>query len=188
MPLPIIVWAAGCLLAVWAGYSYNLLVHARTKVRDGMSDVDAQLKSRHDLVPNLNELVRGYADRGNDAMRAAAAQRSRAIAALRTTDVEAAENKLAAEISRVLEVAEDFPQLKGSARLLALSDHLRAIEDEIQGASSLYNANVEFYNTRAQRLPTSLVAMWMKPKTFPFLEFETVRFNAGLTRVGEFAA
>lgn len=188
MPLPIFAGAAACLLAVWAGYSYNFLIHARTKVREGMSGVDVQLKLRHDLVPNLNEVVRAYADHEHDAMREAAAQRSRAISARRTPDVEIAENTLAADISRVLAVAEDYPQLKAAERFLALSDELRAIEDEIQAARELYNANVEFYNTRAQRIPLSLVAMWMTPKSFQYLQLNPVEFDIGFARVGEFAA
>jgi LemA protein len=188
MSLPIVVGAAVCLVAVWAGYSYNFLVHARAKVREGMSGVDVQLKLRHDLVPNLNEVVRAYAEHEDAAMRAAAAQRSRAIAARHTEAVERAENTLASDISRVLAVAEANPQLKAADRFLALQDDLRAIEDEIQAARQLYNANVEFYNTGAQRLPASLVAMWMTPKTFGYLRLDPIEFNLGITRVGEFAA
>jgi LemA protein len=188
MPLPIFVGAAASLLAVWAAYSYNFLIHARTKVREAMSGVDVQLKLRHDLVPNLNDVVRGYADHENEAMRAAAAQRSRAIAAKSAPDVAAEENTLASEISRVLAVAEEYPQLKAADRFLALSDELREIEDEIQAARALYNENVEFYNSRAQSLPISLIAMWMKPQSFGYLELDPVEFNAGLTVVGEFAA
>jgi LemA protein len=188
MPLPIAVGVAASLLAVWTGYSFNFLVHARTKVREGMSGVDVQLKLRHDLVPNLNEVVRAYSDHESDAMRAAAAQRSRAIAAKRTADVEVAENTLASEISRVLAIAENYPRLRAAAQFLELSEELRAIEDEIQAARELYNANVEFYNTRAQRLPTSLIAMWMTPRSFGYLQFDAVDFDAAPSRMGEFAA
>jgi LemA protein len=188
MPLPIAVGAAACLLAAWTGYSYNFLVHARAKVREGMSGVDVQLRLRHDLVPNLNQVVRVYADHESEAFRAVAAQRSRAIAAKRTQEVEVAENTLASELSRVVALAENYPQLKAAEQFLELSDELRAIEDEIQAARALYNANVEFYNTRAQRLPTSLVAMWMTPRSFGYLDLDPVEFDAVPTGVGEFAA
>src|SRR4051812_19609652 len=132
MSLPVAVLSGACLISVWTVYSYNFLVHARAKVREAMSGVDVQLKLRHDLAPNLNEVVRAYARHENEAMRTLAAQRSRAIAAHRTADVELAENTLAAELSRVIAVAEDNPRLKAAAKFLALSSELRAIEDEIQ--------------------------------------------------------
>lgn len=188
MTLPVIVLAAVCLIAVWAAYSYNFLVHARTKVREGMSGVDVQLKLRHDLVPNLNEVVRAYADHENVAVRAAAAQRSRAIAAKRTADVEIHENALATEISRLLAVAEDCPSLRAEAKFAQLADELAAVEDEIQAARELYNANVEFYNSRAQRIPTSLIAMLFTPKSFSYLRLDPVEFDVVPARVGEFAA
>ncbi|MBJ7355175.1 MAG: LemA family protein [Thermoleophilaceae bacterium] len=188
MPLPIFAGAAASLLAVWAGYSYNYLIHARTKVREGMSGVDVQLKLRHDLVPNLNEAVRAYAEHEQEALRAAAAHRCRAIAAQSPTDIEVAENALAAEVSRLLAVAEQNPHLKAADRFIALSAELRAIEDEIQAARTLYNANVEFYNSRAQRIPLSLVAMWMTPKSFQYLRLDPIDFDLGRSRVGEFAA
>jgi LemA protein len=188
MPLPVIVGTAACLLAVWAAYTYNFLIHARAKVREGLSGVDVQLKLRHDLVPNLNEVVHAYADHESAVLRATSAQRSQAIAATRPEDVEVAENALAAEISRVLAVAEDNPRLKAAEKFLALSDELATIEDEIQASRELYNANVAFYNSRAQRIPTSLVALWMTPKSFSYLRLDPVDFNASLPRVGEFAA
>ena len=115
MTLPVIVSAAVGLFAVWAIYTYNFFVHARTKVREGMSGVDVQLRLRHDLVPNLNEVVRAYAEHERELMRAAAAHRSRAIAADRPEDVESAENALAEDLSRLIAVAEEYPQLKAAA-------------------------------------------------------------------------
>jgi LemA protein len=188
MPLPIIAAAAAVLLIVWVIYTYNFLIHARTKVREAMSGVDVQLKLRHDLVPNLNEVVRAYADHEQEVMRAAAAQRSRAIAATRPEDVEVAENALAEELTKLMAVAEDYPQLKAAEKFVALADELATIEDEIQASRELYNANVEFFNTRVQTLPASLVAMWMTPKAFDYLRLQPVEFDALRPRVGEFAA
>ncbi|MGH2959970.1 MAG: LemA family protein [Solirubrobacterales bacterium] len=188
MTLPVVALAAVGLFAVWAIYTYNFLIHARTKVREGMSGVDVQLKLRHDLVPNLNEVVRAYAKHEQDVLRAAAALRSRAIEASRQEDVEQAENALAGELTKLLAVAEEYPQLKAEEKFIALADELARIEDEIQAARELYNANVEFFNTRAQSAPASFVAMWMAPKEFAFLRLDPVQFDAAVPRVGEFAA
>lgn len=183
-----IVLAAAGLLAVWAVYTYNFLVHARAKVREAMSGVDVQLKLRHDLVPNLNEVVRGYADHEHEAMRTAAARRCQAIAAQRPQEIEEMENALAADVSRVLVVAERYPDLKASREFIELAEQLRGVEDEVQAARELYNANVEFYNSRAQRVPTVLVATWMKPRTFMYLRLEAIEFDPVVESVGEFAA
>jgi LemA protein len=188
MTLPVIVSAAVGLFAVWAIYTYNFFVHARTKVREGMSGVDVQLRLRHDLVPNLNEVVRAYAEHEQDLMRAAAAHRSRAIDAARPEDIEVAENALAEDLSRLIAVAEEYPQLKAADRFIALAEELALIEDEIQAARELYNANVEFFNSRAQSIPASLIAMWMKPSAFAYLRLDPVEFDAVAPRVGEFAA
>jgi LemA protein len=188
MTLPVIVSAAVGLFAVWAIYTYNFFVHARTKVREGMSGVDVQLRLRHDLVPNLNEVVRAYAEHEQELLRSAAAHRSRAIDAERPDDLEAAENALAEDLSKLIAVAEQNPQLKAAEKFIALAEELALIEDEIQAARALYNANVEFFNTRAQSIPASLIAMWMRPSAFAYLRLDPVDFDAVAPRVGEFAA
>lgn len=188
MTLPVIVSAAVGLFAVWAIYNYNFFIHARAKVREGMSGVDVQLKLRHDLVPNLNEVVRAYVEHEQELMRAAAAHRSRAIAADRPEDIEAAENALAEDLTKLIAVAEEHPQLKAAEKFIALAAELALIEDEIQAAHELYNANVEFFNTRAQSIPGSLIAMWMTPSAFAYLRLDPVEFDAVALRVGEFAA
>jgi LemA protein len=188
MPLPILAGAVLVLIAAWAVYTFNFLVHARTKVREAMSGVDVQLKLRHDLVPNLNEVVSGYLAHEHEALRTAAAWRSRAIAASRPQDVEQAENSLAAGVSGVLAVAEGYPELKASSEFLELATRLREIEDEVQAARELYNSNVEFYNSRAQQLPASLIATWMRPRSFMYLRLDAIEFDAVLASMGEFAA
>lgn len=188
MSLPQVALVATLGVAVWAAYTYNFLVHARTKVHEAMSGVDVQLKLRHDLVPNLNELVRGYAQHESATMRAAAALRAKAIAARRASEIEVVENNLAHEVSRLVAVAEENPTLKAAPRYEQLAVELREVEDEIQAARALYNANVEFYNSRAQRIPSSLVATFMKPRGFGYLRLDAINLDPALSGVGEFAA
>lgn len=188
MSLPQVALVAAFALAIWAAYTYNFLVHARTKVHEAMSGVDVQLKLRHDLVPNLNELVRGYTDHESATLRAVAALRAQAIAARRSSEIEAIENQLAREVSRLLAVAEDNPVLKAAPEYAQLAEELSGIEDEIQAARELYNANAEFYNTRAQRFPAMLVAGFMKPRGFGYLRLDPIDLHPVTARVGEFAA
>jgi LemA protein len=172
----------------WGLYTYNVLVHARAKVREGLSGVDVQLKLRHDLAPNLVETVRGYAAHEQETLRMIAAHRSEAIAATQPGDVEKAENGLAQELSRALLLAEVNPGLKASADFARLVDELSEIEDEVQASRALYNSNVEYYNSRAQAFPTFLVANWMHPSSFDYLNLQAVDFGTDDALVGEFAA
>jgi LemA protein len=168
------VFAAVVVIIVWAIYTYNFLVHARNKVGEGLSGIDVQLKQRHDLVPNLVETVRAYADHESTVLKEASAGRAAAIEATAPRDVEHAENRLARQILGLFAVAENYPDLKASAQFKALMEEVTEVENEIQSARGLYNDNVEFYNSHAQAFPASLVGGWMKPSQFEFLHFDTL--------------
>lgn len=182
------------LVAIWVAYTYNFMVHARAKVRESFSGIDVQLRQRHDLVPNLVEAVRGYAahesatQQAVSALRTVPELRAAAISATNADDLERAENGLARELRQLLLLGESYPTLKASDHFKRMVAELTEIENEIQGARQLYNSNVEFYNSRAQSLPTAAVAAWMKPAKFEFLHFDAVDL-AGLDVVlTEFAA
>lgn len=182
------------LVAIWVAYTYNFMVHARAKVRESLSGIDVQLGQRHDLVPNLVEAVRGYAAHESAAQQAAAVLRivpelrSAALSATTADELERAENGLARELRQLLLLGEGYPALKASEQFKRLMSELTEVEDEIQAARQLYNSNVEFYNSRAQSLPTVVVATWMRPAKFDFLHFDAVDL-AGIDVVfKEFAA
>lgn len=188
MDFLIAVLAAALLAIVWAIYSYNFLVHARNKVREAFSGVDVQLKQRHDLVPNLVESVRAYVDHEQSVLHAAAEGRAAAIEASSPHAVEQAENRLVRNILNLFAVAENYPELKASDHFKSLIDEVTEVETEIQAARGLYNDNVEFYNSRAQSFPTSLVAGWMKPSDFAFLHFDTLETDDAVSLTKGLAA
>lgn len=182
------------LVAIWVAYTYNFMVHARAKVRESFSGIDVQLGQRHDLVPNLVEAVRGYAahesatQQAVSTLRTVPALRAAAISATTADDLERAENGLARELRQLLLLGESYPTLKASDQFKRMVAELTEIEDEIQGARRLYNSNVEFYNSRAQSLPTAAVATWMKPAKFEFLHFDAVDLAGIDVVLAEFAA
>lgn len=179
------------LFAIWVAYTYNFMVHARAKVRESLSGIDVQLKQRHDLVPNLVESVRGYAEHERAAQQSAIVLRAvpdLRSAAISPDDLERAENGLARELRKLLLIGEGYPTLKASDHFKRLVFELTEIEDEIQGARQLYNSNVEFYNSRAQSLPTAVVANWMRPTKFDFLHFDAVDLAGIDVVLTEFAA
>lgn len=182
------------LLAIWVAYTYNFMVHSRAKVRESFSGIDVQLGQRHNLVPNLVEAVRGYADHERaaqdsvTALRTVPALRAAAISATTADDLERAENGLARELRALLLVGESYPTLRASDHFKHMVAELAEIENEIQSARQLYNSNVEFYNSRAQSLPTAVVAAWMKPAKFDFLHFDGVDLAGIDVVLTEFAA
>lgn len=182
------------LFAIWAAYTYNFMVHARAKVRESLSGIDVQLKQRHDLVPNLVNAVRAFADHESAtqqsavALRTVPALRIAAMSATSSEDMQRAENGLARELRKLLILGEGYPTLKASEQFKRLLTELTEIEDDIQGARQLHNSNVEFYNSHAQSLPTMFVASWMAPSKFDFLHFDAVDPAGVKTVFEEFAA
>jgi LemA protein len=166
--------AAGAvfLLAAWAVFSYNALVKARNKVGESWSGIDVQLERRHDLVPNLVETVKGYAAHEHDTFVETARARAEAVAANGIPETERTEARLGAALGSVQALAESYPELKAARSFQALQAQLAQIEDEIQAARRIYNANVQEYNTRIQVFPNSLIARRLSFRTRGFLELE----------------
>lgn len=179
---------AAVLLAAWAIYTYNFLIHARNKVAEAYSGIDVQLKQRHDLVPNLVKTVRAYADHEHKVFEAVTAIRNQALEAHEPKAVERVENKLARQMHSVIVLAERYPDLKASEHFQKLADQLVEVEDEIQASRALYNANVQFYNSRAQSIPAAVIADHLSPRAFPYLDFDYVETDGNSLTAGKFAA
>jgi LemA protein len=150
----------GCLVAatVWTALTYNVLVRSRNRVDEAWSDVDVQLRRRHDLVPNLVEVVTAYADHEQHVMSAVEEARDDAAAAADGAGRERAETELSDSLSQVRMVVERYPELAASESFLRLQRQLAEVENEIRAARRIYNSNAEQYNSRVQSLPSSLVA------------------------------
>jgi LemA protein len=146
------------LFAVWFVATSNSFVRARNKVDEAWSGVDVQLKRRHDLVPNLVETVKGYAQHERETLTAVTEARAEAVAASDPDRVAHAEAKLTSALGGIRAVAEQYPQLRASESFQQLEAQLAGLENEIQAARRIYNANVQAYNTRIQIFPNSLVA------------------------------
>jgi LemA protein len=146
------------LIALWVVLTNNSFVRARNKVDEAWSGVDVQLKRRHDLVPNLVETVRGYATHEAATLASVTHARAAAMSAGSRADRSDAEAALTSALDGVRVVAEQYPELRASQNFRALQAELGELEDQIQAARRIYNANVNAYNTRIQLFPNSLVA------------------------------
>jgi LemA protein len=146
------------LIALWAVLANNSFIRARNKVDESWSGIDVQLKRRHDLVPNLVDTVKGYAAHEKATLSAVTEARSAAMSAGTNAERSAAEAQLTGALDGIRIVAEDYPELRASESFRALQARLSELEDQIQAARRIYNANVNAYNTRIQLFPNSVVA------------------------------
>lgn len=154
----IAVLAGIVVLGVWLVLAYNGLVAARNRAAESWSGVDVQLKRRHDLVPNLVETVAGYADHERATLDQVVTARAQAqAAATDPADRAEAERRLSTGLAAVNALAEQYPDLKAAAPFQQLQAQLAEIEDEIQAARRIYNADVRLYLTRKQSFPTMLM-------------------------------
>lgn len=161
-------------LAVVTLVIYNGLVQLKVRAESAWSDIDVQLKRRHDLVPNLVETVKGYAGHERGTLESVVEARSRAMSAQGPASRAAAENMLTGALKSLFALAEAYPQLRAAENFAQLQQQLAGIEDGIQNARRYYNAVVRDLNTKIQQFPSNLVA-----RTFGFREREFFEIDDG---------
>src|SRR3954462_9635396 len=137
---------------------YNSLVQLRVRADNAWSDIDVQLKRRHDLIPNLVETVKGYATHEKGTFENIAKFRSQAMQASSPADKAVAENQLTGALKSLFAVAENNPHLRASEEFTQLQGLLSQSEDSIQNSRRYYNAVVRDLNTKIQTFPTNILA------------------------------
>ena len=146
------------LIGLWLVMTYNGLVTLRQRCRQAFSDIDVQLKQRHDLVPNLVETVKGYASQEREVFSNIAEARAALGGARTPADRIAANDQLSGALSRLLVVVENYPVLKSNENFIRLQDELAGTENRIAVERRKYNQTVQQYNTYIQLFPNNLVA------------------------------
>ncbi len=145
-------------LVVLIGLMYNSLVQLKVRADSAWSDIDVQLKRRHDLIPNLVETVKGYAAHEKGVFENVAKFRSMAMSATTPEERGQAEGQLTQALRGLFAVAENYPQLQASQEFTQLQGSLNEVENSIQNARRYYNAVVRDLNTRIQSFPTNILA------------------------------
>ena len=158
-------WTALLVILALSGCGYNTLVSQGEACDAAWSEVDNQLQRRNDLVPNLVETVKGYAKQEQEVLVKVTEARSRVAGAGTPADKIQASNELSGALSRLLVVAERYPDLKSNQNFLKLQDELAGTENRLAVARMRYNESVRTYNTSSKRFPTVLIA-----KLFGFAE------------------
>jgi LemA protein len=166
--LIVIVVVVGFFIAM-----YNGLIRLRVRADASWSDIDVQLKRRHDLIPNLVETVKGYAAHEKGTFENIAKYRSAAMSATSPADRAAAEGQLTQALRGLLAVAENYPQLRASEQFTALQGQLSQTEDNIQNARRYYNAVVRDFNTKLQTFPTNVFGSMLGFQPRQYFELET---------------
>src|SRR5712692_8641357 len=168
-----IVIAIVVLVLLWLVFTYNGLVAARNRTQEAWSEIDVELKRRHDLIPNLVQTVQGYMTHERGTLEAVTNARAGAVSAGATGDpakIGAAEDMLSQSIRSLFAVSENYPDLKAISAFTNLQEQLTATEDKIEFSRRFYNGNVRDYNIKLQTLPTSLIAGALGFKPFGFFQ------------------
>ena len=184
-----VVVAIVVIVGLWFVFTYNGLVAARNRTQEAWSEIDVELKRRHDLIPNLVNTVQGYMGHERGTLEAVTNARAAAVAAGATGDpakIGQAENMLSQSLRSLFAVSENYPDLKAIAAFTNLQETLTATEDKIEFSRRFYNGNVRDYNISLQTLPTSLIAGMLGFKAFAFFQADegdravpVVGFNQG---------
>ena len=160
-----------CLVIVglWAVMAYNRLVTLRNRIANAFAQIDVQLKRRHDLVPNLVEVARGYLQHEASTLQAVVAARGQAVQAAHSARSQplnaahlgalaAAESALGSGLGRLLAVAESYPELQANEQMRALHEELTSTENRIGFARQAFNDQVLEFNDAATQFPALIVA------------------------------
>jgi LemA protein len=169
----LIVLAILVILIFWVVGMYNGLVRLRNQVKNAWSQIDVQLKRRHDLIPNLVETAKGYMKHERETLESITQARSHAVEASGVADQAKAEGELNNALSRFMLVVENYPDLKASQNFLSLQEELSSTENKVGFARQFYNDQVQTFNIKIESVPTNIIAGMFNFKQAEFFEIET---------------
>jgi LemA protein len=173
-----IVLGVVAILILWGIGVFNALVRLKNRVKEGWSDIDVQLKRRHDLIPNLVESVKGYMKHERELLENVTKYRAQAMDAQKNGDTKAlgaAEGMLGGMLGKLAIAVEAYPDLKANQNVAQLMDELSDTENKIQAARRFYNGQVRDFNTKIETFPNSVVGSILNLKKFDFFEIEDAK-------------
>ena len=168
----IIVLGVIALVVLFFVAQYNRLIRLNISVDEAWAQIEVQLKSRADLIPNLVETVKGYAAHEQSTFDAVVTARAKATTASTVADTAAADGMLTQALRGLLAVAEAYPDLKASANFISLQEELATTENKVAFSRQFYNDNVRELNTAVKTVPTNFFAGFAKVTEREFYEVE----------------
>ena len=168
---------------------YNRLVTLRNRVKNAFAQIDVQLTRRHDLIPNLVEAVKGYIKHERETLEAVIQARNTAIAGLKMAEANpsnakamqelgTAETALTGALSRLMVVAEAYPELKANQNMMQLTEELSSTENRVAFSRQGFNDSVMDYNNACEMFPSGVIARTFRFKPAAMLEIEDVAKRA----------
>lgn len=154
---------------------YNGLIRLKNRVAEAWSDIDVQLKRRYDLIPNLVETVKAYAQHERETLENVIKARNEAMSMQNSSDIAGklqAENNLSSTLKSIFALSENYPDLKANQNFLELQKELSDTENKIQAARRFYNGNVRDFNTKIQVFPSNIIAKMFGFANRSFFEIE----------------
>jgi len=158
------------VLLLWGIAAYNGLVRVKNQVANAWRQIDVQLKRRHDLIPNLVEVVKDYMSYEQETLRQVIEARNRAVAATGPDTAIPAETALTGALGRLFALFENYPQLKANENVSRLMEELSSTENKIAFARQFYNDSVMENNNRVETFPASVIAGGFGFKAAPYFE------------------
>jgi len=152
---------------------YNALIRLRNQVDNAWSQIDVQLKRRHDLIPNLVETAKGYMQHERGTFEAITNARSQAMGAKTVSEAGKAEGALGEALSKFMLIVENYPDLKANQNFLSVQEELTSTENKISFSRQSYNDQVLFFNNKIQMFPSNIVANTFSFGKRDFFELET---------------
>ncbi len=170
--LVLVLRVVPALFIIFAIGIYNALVRLRNQVDNAWSQIDVQLKRRHDLIPNLVETAKGYMKHERGTFEAITKARSQAMGANTVNETAKAEGALGEALSKFMLVVENYPELKANQNFLAVQEELTGTENKIAFSRQSYNDQVLFFNNKIQMFPSNIIAGMFKFSKRDFFEIE----------------
>lgn len=193
MSLTVVALIAGVLVVIVLGATmtgiFNTLVTYRNRYKNAFAQIEVQLKRRHDLIPNLVDIAKGYMKHERDTLEAVINARNQAAGGLQKAaqdpgnadaikGLAAAEGVLTGTVGRLFALAEGYPDLKANQTMMQLSEELRSTENKVAFARQAFNDGVTLYNTYRQTFPAAIFAgMFGHPQDAALLEFDSKRIQ-----------
>jgi len=158
------------VVSIASGCSYNRFTTQEEAIKAQWGQVENQLQRRNDLIPNLVETVKGYAQQERDIFQAVADARARMAGATTPVEKIAAANAESSALSRLIAVVENYPQLKSNETFLTLMNQLEGTENRLTNERMRYNERIQEYNTLRRRFPSNVTAKLFGFKEYPYFD------------------
>ena len=160
-----ILIVVGVLLILYVFIMFNKLIKANNKVKEAFSTMDVYLKKRWDLIPNLVEVVKGYAKHESDTLKGVIELRNKPYDSLNIDEKVKTNEEVNRNLTKILALTENYPELKANNNFIKLSSELSSVEDEIAQSRKYFNAVVRDFNNLVEMFPSNIISKLIGYKT-----------------------